>query len=110
MSTIYLQVIVEKNWGNQDFDFLSFWGALTHTEVFQFSNFLLQLKIQRPGSKSGCGFSIILILEGIMAFRYSQRDHTFCRTKTNFNKNETKSKMENPPYTFRKTNLVLQLM
>ena len=69
MSTIYLQVIVEKNWGNQDFDFLSFWGALTHTEVFQFSNFLLQLKIQRPASKSECGFSIILILEGIMAFR-----------------------------------------
>ena len=28
----------------------------------------------------------------------------------NFNKNETESKMENPTYSFRETNLVLQLI
>ena len=29
---------------------------------------------------------------------------------TNFNKNEKESKMENPPHSFRETNLVLQFI
>ena len=44
---------------------VSFWGAPTHADIIEFSNFLLQLKNQKPGSKILCGFSIILILKGI---------------------------------------------
>ena len=35
------------------------------------------LKNQIPGSKTECGFSIILILKGVMTFQ-SQRVHAFC--------------------------------
>ena len=45
-----------------------FWGAPTHTDIIEFSNFLLQLKNERSGSKSVCGFSVILILKGVMTF------------------------------------------
>ena len=33
----------------------------------------------------------------------------FAEKKINFNKNETKRKMENPTHSFRETNLVIQL-
>ena len=76
MSCIYLKVTIEKNWRSQNFDILglnishqvSFWGAPTHADIIEFSNFLLQLKNQKSGSKTVCGFSIILILKGIMTF------------------------------------------
>ena len=43
-------------------------GAPTHADITEFSNFLLQYKNQRFDSKTVRGFSIIIILEGIMAF------------------------------------------
>ena len=46
---------------------VSFWEAPTHTDI-EFSNFLLQLKNQGSGSKTVRGFSINLILKGIMTF------------------------------------------
>ena len=45
-----------------------FWGAPTHADIIEFSNFLLQLKNERSGSKSVCGFSVILILKEVMTF------------------------------------------
>ena len=45
-----------------------FWGAPTHADITEFSNFLLQLKNQRSGSKTVCGFSITFILKGIKTF------------------------------------------
>ena len=51
-----------------------------------------------------CGFSIILILKGVMSSRI------LLNKNINFNKNEMKSKMENPTHRFRETNLVVQLM
>ena len=47
---------------------VNFWEAPTHAGIIEFSNFLLQLKNQRSGSKTLCGVSIILILKGIMTF------------------------------------------
>ena len=72
MWNIYLKVTIDKNWRSQNFGFLSlkiylklsFWGAPTHADM----NFLLQLKNQRTGSKTGCRFSIILNLKGIVTF------------------------------------------
>ena len=45
-----------------------FWGAPIHPDIIEFSNFLFQPKNQRSGSKSVCGFSIILIFKGIIMF------------------------------------------
>ena len=108
MSNIYLKVTFEKNWRSQNFDFLglknchqvSFWGAPIHTDIIKFSNFFLQLKNQRSGSKTLCGFSNILILSPCILFNKN----------INFYKNETESKMGNPTHSFREMNLVLQLI
>ena len=88
MSNIYSTVTIEKIWP---------------TQKFELSNFLLQLKNQRFGSKSVCGFSIAFILKGRMTFR-SQRVHAFCW------KNETESTMENPTHSFGGMKLLLQLV
>ena len=55
------------------------------------------------------GFSIILILKGIMTF-YSQSPCILLNKNINFNKNETESKMGSPTHSFRKANLELQLI
>ena len=52
ISNIYLKITIEKKWRTQNFDFRSskssslgqFLGAPTHGDIFEFSNFLLQLK------------------------------------------------------------------
>ena len=76
MWNIYLKVTIEgKNWCSQNFDFLGLknlspgklLGDSTDTDIIEFSN-LLQLKNQRFGSKTVCGFSITLILKGITLF------------------------------------------
>ena len=42
MSNIYLKVTIEKKCRTQNFDFwnikVSFWGALTHADIIEFSN------------------------------------------------------------------------
>ena len=45
-----------------------FWGAPAHSDIIEYSNFLLQLKNQRTMCKIVCGFSIVFISKGIMAF------------------------------------------
>ena len=44
---------------------INFLGAPANADIIEF---LLQLKSQRSESKTVCGFSIILILKGIMTF------------------------------------------
>ena len=76
ISNIYLKVIIEKKWHTLKLNLevkkvrleVSFRGTPTHAVIIQFSNFLLQLKNQRFGSKTVCGFSIIFILKEIMTF------------------------------------------
>ena len=51
-----------------------------------------------------CGFSIILILQEVKGPMH------FVEQITNFNKNGTESKMENPAYSLREMNFVLQLI
>ena len=67
MSNIYLKVTIET------FSKLRFSGfkKFVNSSVFeelQLTQISLQLKNQRSGSKTVCGFSIILILKGIMTF------------------------------------------
>ena len=54
-----------------------------------------------------CGFSIILILKGIMK---SKCPSILLNKNINFNKNGTELKMENPPHTLREKNLGLKLI
>ena len=69
MSNIYLKVTIEKKRRTQNFNSLSLksstqvslWGAPTHADIIEFSNFLLQHKNQRSKNKIVCGFSIIFI-------------------------------------------------
>ena len=42
---------------SKSFSVGQFWGAPTHTDIIEFSNFLLQLKNQRSESKTVSGFS-----------------------------------------------------
>ena len=66
MSDIYVKLLLRKsNVDTENVNFLSlkslslgqFWGAPTHTDIIEFSNFLLQLKNQRSESKTVSGFS-----------------------------------------------------
>ena len=80
MLNIYLKLTTKKTWRTQNFEFLlskslstsHFWGAPTHADIIEFSNFLLQLNNQRSGSKNLCGFPIIFILEGIMTLKIKE--------------------------------------
>ena len=71
MLNIYLKFTIETSSKLRLFEFknfVTFWGAPTRADIIEFYNFLLQRKNQRSGSKSMCGFSIILVLKGIMTF------------------------------------------
>ena len=73
MSNIYLKVSIETFIRLRFYGFKKFvtrlvlWSS-NHVDIAEFSNFLLQLKNQRLGSKILCGFCIILILKGIRTF------------------------------------------
>ena len=63
------------------------------------------LKNQRSGSKTVRSFFSFLILKGIIVLK-STSICNLLNKNINFNKNETQSKIENPAYSFRETNLV----
>ena len=56
------------------------------------------------------GFSIILDFEKSYGVLKSESPCTLLNKSINLNRNETESKMENPTHSFKKTNLVLQLI
>ena len=74
MSNIYLEVTIETfsklrfSGIKKKLSSRQFWGAPTHADIIEFSNFLLQLINQTSRSKSVCGFSVVLILKGVMMF------------------------------------------
>ena len=81
---------------SQNFDFLDltnlssvqFWGALTHPDIIQFYNFLLELK----------NHTYVLFYY----FNFERSYERLCiLLNKNFNKNGTESKMENPTHSFR---------
>ena len=85
MSDIYLKVTIEKNWRSQNFDILglnishqvSFWGAPTHADIIEFSNFLLQLKNKRLGAKLCVAFLLFSFWKELWGFEVNP----FCWTK-----------------------------
>ena len=87
---------------------VSFGQALTRTDITEFSNFLLQLKNQKFGSKS-----VWLFYDFDFKNNYGvlkSKSPCFLLDKNvNFHRNATESKMENPKETFRDRKLVLKL-
>ena len=89
MSSIYyFKLLLRKNDLLQYFNILS-WkrlppnqvlGAPTHTDIIEFSKFLLQLKNRRSGIKTVRSFSLIFILKGIMRLQ-AQRIRVLCWRK-----------------------------
>ena len=76
MSNIYLKRTAEKNWHSQNFDCLSlknlspiqFLGSSKSCRYHWILKLLVATWKSEPGSKTVCGFSIILILKGIVKF------------------------------------------
>ena len=85
-----------------------FWGFPTHADFTEFSNFFLQLKNQRSGNKTVCGFSVIFYFKRNHDVLNSLSPCFLLNKNIKFNKNETESKMENPTQNFREITHVLQ--
>ena len=68
MSNIYLKVTIETFSKLRFAGFKKFVTGSVFGDIIEFSNFLSQLKNQRSGSKTVCGFFIILILKEIMTY------------------------------------------
>ena len=64
MSNIYFKATTGKNLRSQNFDFLSLKNSSSPGQFFE--SFQLKQKNQRSQIKSVCGFSIILVLKGVM--------------------------------------------
>ena len=117
MSTFYLKIAIVKKWWTQNFNFLSlkssspnqFWEPqLTRISLnFQSSWTTYESEVWNQN----CVW--------LFYYFYFQRNYDVLRSKspcflsnknTNFNKNETESKIENPTYSFRGVNLMLQVI
>ena len=85
-------------------------GAPTRANIIGFSNFLLQLKSHRSGSKTVCGFSYYFYFERNYNVLKSQSPCFLLNVNVKFSKNETESKTENPTHGFREMNYVLQFV
>ena len=96
-----------KCWGLRKIRVANFGVAPTQANIIEFSNFFLQLKNQRCGSKTVCGVSIFILK--LWRFRVKE-SVLFVEISINFNKNETESKMENPTYSSREKKLEFQII
>ena len=75
VSNIYLKVIIEKKWGILQFSKfkkclqVTFWGAATHADIIEFSNFLFQLKNQCLGAKLCVAFQLFWFWKELWRFK-----------------------------------------
>ena len=117
---IYLKVTIEKKLMLSKLRFgtikrlvtKSVFGELQLKQVsLNFTTFCCNSKIRGLGAKL-CGFSIIYYFHFGRTYDVleSKSSCILLNKNINFNKNETKSKMENPTHSFKETNLVLQLI
>ena len=114
MLNIYLKVTIEKKYSKLPFsEFKKFVSKSVFRELqltqisFNFQTFCCNLKIRVVGAKC----------VRLFCYFHFERNYDVLKSKSscfllnkniNFNKNETKSKMENPTHSFRELNLVLQ--
>ena len=118
MSKIYLKVTIEKNWRSQNFDFLSVKDlspghslASSNSRGYHWILKLLVAAQKSEVSGQNCKW--------LFYYFNSERKYNLLKSKSpcillnkniTFNKNETKSHMENPTHSFRETKLVPQLI
>ena len=118
ITNIYLKVTIEKNCCSQDFDFISL-KNLSPDQFLGSSNsrrYRRILKLLVATSKSEIWEQNCVWLFYYFNFERnydvlkSKRSCIFWNKNINFNKNETKSKIENPTHSFRESNFLLRLI
>ena len=114
MSNIYLKVTIGtfsklRFSGFKRFVTRSVFGELQLTQIWVNSKTCFNLKITDLGAKP-CVVFLFFNFKRNYGVLKSKRPCILLNKNKNFNKNETESKMENPTHSFRKTNLVLQLI
>ena len=113
MSNIYLKVTTAtfsklRFSGFKNFFTPSVFGELQLTQMsLNFKTSCCNLKIRRLGAKLRVAF-LLFNFERSYDVLKSKRPCILLNKNINFNKNETESKMQNPTYGFRDTNIVLQ--
>ena len=113
MSNIYLKVTTAtfsklRFSGFKKFFTPSVFGELQLTQMsLNFKTSCCNLKIRRLGAKLRVAF-LLFNFERSYDVLKSKRPCILLNKNINFNKNETGSKMQNPTYSFRDTNIVLQ--
>ena len=113
MSNIYLKVTTAtfsklRFSGFKKFFTPSVFGELQLTQMsLNFKTSCCNLKIRRLGAKLRVAF-LLFNFERSYDVLKSKRPCILLNKNINFNKNETESKMQNPTYSFRDTNIVLQ--
>ena len=117
MSNVYFKVTTEKNWRSQNFNFLSlknlspsqFLGKPRLTQIsFNFKNSCWNSKIREIWEQNCVWLFYYFNLERNYEVLKSKSSCILLNKNINFNKNETKSKMDNPTTSFRETNFALQ--
>ena len=104
LSTIYLEVFIEKKWRTQNSDFI---------------NLKSLSKLRVATYKSEVWEQNYMWLLYYLYYFYFERNNDVLKSKIvcfllnkniNFSKNKTELKMENPTHNFREINLVLQFL
>ena len=118
MSSIYLKVTVEKKWRTQNSNFLSskssfpgqFLGSSNSCGYHWLLKLLVEnLKIRGLVAKLCLAFLLFLFWKELWSFNVKE-SMLFVNKNIKFNKNETKTKIENPTHSFRKMSHVFQFV
>ena len=116
VSNIYLKITKEKFSklrfsGFKRFVTRSVFGELQLKQIsLNFKTSCFNLKIRSLGAKFRMAFLFFFTFERNYEVLKSKSPWILLNKYINFNKNKTKLKMENPTYSFREANLVLQLI
>ena len=89
---------------SQIFIFRSVFGEFRLMQVLNFKTFCCKLKIKGMEGKLCVAFPLFWFWKESWGVKF-KASSLFVEKTSNFSENETESKMENLPYTFRETNL-----
>ena len=118
MPNIYLKVTIEKNWHNQNFNFLGlknlspgqFLGSFNSCKYYWIFKPLVETWKWEVWEQNREWLFYYFNFERNFNVLKSENTWILLNKNINCNKKESDWKMENPTYTIRETNLVFQLI